>query len=251
MIRKGCVMKRQRFTKNILIMGLICSTILLGSRYGSTNGSIYVETFQNYFRTPFPRWKMRKNSPSTAARIYSIKSEGKNKYLHASTAKNSDLSIQIVKVLKWNIWKKPVLSWKWRAHQLPFGANELNKKTNDSAAAIYVIFQRSWSPSRNWKKKPVNVLKYIWSTSLPKGKVVHQRARKKYGVTYYEGNFYVLQSGNRNLGKWITERRNVLQDYKRAFGKKPRYNPMAIGILTDSNAVKKTAVADYDDIILE
>ena len=244
-------MEKKNVIRNVLSGLMVCAVVLISSQYGATDSRIKIENFQSYFKSPFPQWKMRKNSPSVASRVYSIRSEGDNKYLHASTAGNHNLSIQIVKTFKWNIRKKPILSWKWRALKLPVGANEMNKKTNDSAAAIYVIFQRSWSPSKNWKKKPINVLKYIWSTSLPKGKVIHKKARKKYGITYYEGSFYVLQSGTTNLGKWVTERRNVLADYRRAFGKSPRYNPMAIGILTDSNAVKRTAIADYDDIILE
>jgi Protein of unknown function (DUF3047) len=46
--------------------------------------------------------------------------------------------------------------------------------------------------------------------------------------------FIVLRSGRAELGQWLTERRNVAEDYERGFGEAPA-NPAAIAISIDSD----------------
>jgi hypothetical protein len=152
--------------------------------------------------------------------------------------------------VKWDINSYPILTWQWRVHRLPLGANEAKRGRNDSAAAIYVLFQRKQIPYLSWRYQPVNVIKYIWSSSLPAGMVVKKK-KIQFGSIIYEGRFIVLESGNKKIGKWISEKRNVLKDYIRVFGKKPTYNPILIAILTDSNNTKSSAIADYDNIVIK
>ena len=133
---------------------------------------------------------------------------------------------------------------------LPDGANEEARGKNDSGLAIYVIFQRSRIPFLSWKYQPINVIKYVWSTTLPVGKVV-RKDKTRLGSIIYEGYFIVLQSGTGNIGKWIMEERNVLDDYRKVFGEDPEYNPYLIAVLSDSNDTKSKAVADYDEIIIK
>ena len=80
---------------------------------------------------------------------------------------------------------------------------------------------------------------------------VINKIKKKIGATLYEGRFIVLQSGKEKIGQWITERRNVIRDYRMAFGKTPEKNPVLVAILTDSNDTKSSAIADYDTIVIK
>jgi len=59
----------------------------------------------------------------------------------------------------------------------------------------------------------------------------------------------VLDSGPSSLGRWIQQRRNLAEDYKRAFASQPG-NLIAIAIKTDSDSTRSSARADYDDIQL-
>ena len=56
-----------------------------------------------------------------------------------------------------------------------------------------------------------------------------------------------VESGRAESGKWITETRNIYEDYKRFFGKEP---PMAgaIAIMTDTDNTGESATADYGPI---
>lgn len=47
----------------------------------------------------------------------------------------------------------------------------------------------------------------------------------------------VIRSGPADLGRWVTERRNVLEDYRRIFGEEPG----AIALSIDTNDTHTTA----------
>ena len=67
-----------------------------------------------------------------------------------------------------------------------------------------------------------------------------KKNKKKLGNTIYEGRFIVIKSGEAKSGIWNAEERNVLKDYINCFGKAPKYDPILIAILTDSNNTKAT-----------
>jgi hypothetical protein len=46
--------------------------------------------------------------------------------------------------------------------------------------------------------------------------------------------FFILRSGAEQVGRWIPERRDVAEDYRRAYGERPD-NPRAIAISIDTN----------------
>lgn len=58
------------------------------------------------------------------------------------------------------------------------------------------------------------------------------------------------QSGEEKKGTWVTEERNIYQDYIASFGHEP---PMTSGvaIMTDSDNTKESATAFYADIFFK
>ena len=59
----------------------------------------------------------------------------------------------------------------------------------------------------------------------------------------------VVNSGSDSVGQWLPVRRNLVEDYQRAFGGKPG-NLIALGVKTDSDSTRSSARADYDDFQL-
>ncbi len=57
----------------------------------------------------------------------------------------------------------------------------------------------------------------------------------------------MVESGEEKTGMWRKEKRNVYNDYQKAFGEQP---PMisGIAIMTDSDDTGQSAVAYYGDI---
>lgn len=244
--------------KKSLLLITILSICLTGHKPAlyPANDFIVLEDFEKYNSYPFAEWKHKKQFKDSYL-IYSLVKENNNKFLRGSSL-IINTSTQLVKeinynkitgksLINWDIYKYPCLSWQWRVHLIPENANESIPELNDSAAGIYVIFQKRIVPFAGWQYQSANWIKYVWSSSLPVGTII-TRDYSKAGIDIYDGKYVVVASGKKNLGEWITFKRNVLEDYIKFFGEKPKYNPILIGILTDANNTKSKVQADYDNI---
>ena len=58
----------------------------------------------------------------------------------------------------------------------------------------------------------------------------------------------VVESGEGRLGQWAEERRNVVEDYRRAFGKNPPERVKMISLFTDNDQTGKPVDAYYGAI---
>jgi hypothetical protein len=189
-----------------------------------------LDTFDTDQPRSFPRhWKARSDE-KTAKAIYSVAEEEGNRFLHAE-ANNQDEQIGLSLAVQPKHF--PVLHWRWRVKQLPRGGDERAKETNNSAAAVYILFDSTRLP---------RAIKYVWSSSLPVGTRIKS-------PEYWRGWVVVLQSGTAHIGQWQKEGVNFYQDYKEFFGGEPG-EVKGIAILTDSKATNSVAEADYDDLTL-
>jgi hypothetical protein len=133
--------------------------------------------------------------------------------------------------------RTPLLTWRWKAARLPEGGDVRNKNKDDQAAQLYIMFPRF--------PKMVNtrLVGYIWDTAAPKGEKV---TSPKSSNTRY----IVLQSGPEHLGKWISEKRNIYEDYKTLFGEDPP-EVGGITVMIDSNDTGSSAESYFDDIRID
>jgi len=192
--------------------------------------SILLESFDTDPLSLFPSgWRARQDG-DTARQIYRVAEENGNRYLHAY-AESRGIEVGLVKTFR--AQDVPVLSWRWRALQLPPGANERIAATNDSAAGVWVIFDNRVLP---------RALKYVWSTTQPVGTRITNPG-------YWRAKTIVLRSGTAQLGTWQTETVNIYRDYKAFFGEEPG-EVQGIAVKTSSDSTKSVAVADYDDFTL-
>ena len=144
-----------------------------------------------------------------------------NRHAKVLRMRSEKASVSIYREVKLDLKKFPVLSWKWKVTKLPKGADARNVESDDQAAGIYVVFPRfpSFLNSR--------LIGYVWDTSAPEGSIL--RSRRNPMVHYI-----VVRSGMDNLGRWITEKRNVMNDYFRVFGSEaPDVGGIALMIDTD------------------
>jgi hypothetical protein len=121
----------------------------------------------------------------------------------------------------------PVLEWSWKAVVLPKGGDSRKKATDDQAAQIFVVWPRFPEAVRS------RIIGYVWDTTAPVGTIV--KSEKTGTVTYV-----VLRSGTAELGKWVTERRNVAEDFRKIYGEDPE-PPGALSISIDSNDTSSVA----------
>lgn len=164
---------------------------------------------------------------------YAIAEEAGSTVLHARA---DSAASGLFKEFKYDLEEWPVLSWRWKAVHLPEKGDVRFKETDDYGARVYVVFPRFLK----WKTKTIS---YIWATNLPKGEHIPNPWLPKNAV------MVAVQSGADSLGRWITEKRNVYEDYKRIFGSEPP-RAGAIAIMSDSDNTGGIAEAYYDDVML-
>ncbi|MBX3325018.1 MAG: DUF3047 domain-containing protein [Nitrospira sp.] len=150
----------------------------------------------------------------------------------------------------------PIIQWQWKVSNI-LKAGDVAKKTGDDyPARIYVTFQYdSTKVSLFGKAKyeatkliygrypPLGALNYIWESRAPVGTAVPNPYTEQV-------HMIVVESGSAKLHTWMTEERNVYDDYKRAFGEEP---PLisGIAIMTDTDNTGESAEAYYGDIVLK
>ena len=191
---------------------------------------LWQESFDGDATGAFPRqWQIR-GDEDEARTIYRVVEEDGNRFLRAQ-ADQQDIQIGITK--EFAPEEFPLLQWRWRVSQLPTGGDERAKRTNDSAAALYVVFDSTLVP---------RAIKYVWSSTLPVGS-------KFQSPVYWRAHVVVLQSGPAEDGEWRQETINFYEDYKTLYGFEPG-EVQGIALLTDSDITKSVATADYDDITI-
>jgi len=81
------------------------------------------------------------------------------------------------------------------------------------------------------------------SAATPEGNVVVN--------PHHEGTVrtLVLRSGEANLATWVTERRNLVEDFRLAFGRDPPEHAEAIAVWSDSDQSNQEVRAYYGKVV--
>src|SRR5439155_208601 len=90
-----------------------------------------------------------------------------------------------------------------------------------------------------WPRFPALVrtrlIGYVWDPALPVGSIV--KSRKTGTVT-----FVVVGSGAAGLGKWASQTRDVVEDYRMIYGEAPPH-PHAVALSIDTNDTRRAPAA--------
>jgi hypothetical protein len=125
----------------------------------------------------------------------------------------------------------PYLSWKWKVTDLPRGGDLRSSSTDDQAAQIIVAFSDR------------HILDYIWDSTAPKDTVQSVSV-----IPFIHVFAFVCRSGPAQLNQWITETRNVSDDFERVFGHKPTQRVKGIRIQINSQHTGTSAESFFGDI---
>ncbi len=136
-----------------------------------------------------------------------------------------------------------ILSWRWKISNTVRSAIETRKDRFDAAAQVIVVFggeKVSWF--RSGSEPSGRRMEYIWASHLPKGRVFTHPGQSECKVI-------VLESGDGKAGQWVSEERNIVRDFKAAFGTKPG-DIVSLGIETDTDHSHESVTAYYSDPML-
>jgi len=148
------------------------------------------------------------------------------------------------------------LSWRWKTDALVPGADNRKKELEDAPLRVLIAFDgdRSKLPEAEQKRfnrakslsgrePPYAVLMYIWSEQVAVGTVIPSAHTSQVKML-------VAASGSGGLGQWQSLRRNIVEDYKRAYGADPG-RLLGVAVMTDTDNTGTTATGIYANIQIE
>lgn len=150
----------------------------------------------------------------------------------------------------------PVVEWRWKVQNILEGGDVTKKSGDDYPARLYITFEYDSSKVGFFEKvkyetiklvygqyPPIGAINYIWESSSPIGTVIPNPYTDRV-------HMFVIESGPGKLGQWIKEKRNILEDYRTAFGEDPP-NISGVAIMTDTDNTRESAVAYFGDIVFK
>ncbi len=142
----------------------------------------------------------------------------------------------LIKKLDLDPGNVPILRWSWKVDHTLKREDATKKSGDDFAARVYVVFPRTFS----WRMRAIN---YVWAAKLPQGSAV---------PSSYTANVVIVavESGDGKAGTWVSEHRNIYEDYRRFFGEEPT-RLGGVAIMTDTDDTRDETTAWYGDIFLE
>jgi len=168
--------------------------------------------------------------------LYMVEPKHEGGYL---SAKSEQACSGLLYRIKFYPKKLPMISWKWKVTKFPEKGLAVDMREgwiekDDYAARVYVVF-----PS--WYFMHTRCIEYIWDETLPEEKIMTS--------PYFKNiKLIVAESGRKNMGQWVSEERNIYEDYKKAFGRPYSGYVGAIALMTDTDNTLSTAEALYKDI---
>ena len=170
-------------------------------------------------------------------------------------ARADDSASGIVRNIQIDPRRFPVLTWQWKAENVIPGGDIRSKGGDDYPARIYVTFDydpRDLSFGDRVKYRalralgyddiPVRALSYVWANKASETQIVPNAFTDWVQMV-------PVESGSANLGTWQTERRDIVRDYRAAFGEEPPAIS-GVAIMTDGDNTGGSATAYFGDIRL-
>lgn len=163
---------------------------------------------------------------------YTLTEDNGQKVLHANSVGSAS---GLGRKIKIDLTKTPYVNWSWKIERRLPPLDERTKVGDDYAARLYVV--RSGGMMA-WNTRAVN---YVWSGS--------QERNASWPNPYSPKNSIMIATRGTGdgTGTWVTEKRNVREDFKKLFGKDIT-SIDAVAIMTDTDNSGLRARAAYGDI---
>lgn len=147
----------------------------------------------------------------------------------------------------------PVLCWLWRVDDVLKQADLNRKAGDDYAARVYVTFTlppESLSAGLRFKLAlgrslygelvPDAAVNYVWDNRHPVG-------TRAFNAYTDRAAMVVQRSGKAQVGRWVSERVNVLADATQAFGKLP-FKASLLAVASDTDNTGEQARAGFAEL---
>jgi hypothetical protein len=206
-----------------------------------------------FFREDFDslaQWEPLTFPKIKAHSTYTLVKEGGKSILKAESR---DSASAIVHRRNFNVYETPHLRWRWKVEQLSDRGDPKEKAGDDYPLRVYVMF--SYDPDRATfgerltygaakaiygQYPPHSTLNYVWTGRSISEQIIQSPYTDKAFMV-------VLEKGKERVGQWMEESVNILEDYRKAFGKDPPATA-GLAIMSDTDNAGGSAVAYLDFI---
>ncbi len=161
----------------------------------------------------------------------------------------------IIYTKTFNIYKTPMIKWKWKVSNIYQAGDEKKKSGDDYPLRIYVVFKYDPGKASIIEKAQYNAVKLLYGEYPPHSSLNYIWANKKYPERILPNTFtakaqmILLQKGPDRAGQWIEESVNALSDYRKAFGTDPPMEAsIAIMADADNTGEKATGYVNYIEV---
>ena len=195
-------------------------------------------------------WQPLTFSKFRAPTKFELVDDGGTTVVHATSENASSVLLENINV---DPRDYPVLRWRWKAPCLVPGANSTSRRTEDAPVRLIIAFEGDNSKLPFGDKMtfaetrlllgtepPYATLEYVWGDGAAKESVIENG---------WNGRIRLLlvESGAEKIGDWVTETRNIVEDFRRVFKEEPG-RIISIGIHSDSDATDTRSEGYFGDI---
>jgi len=211
--------------KSLIMLILLLFLSALGR--ADNNGHLIMGFSQSVDEKGVPLgWELKEKEGSPTIKI---EKEGDN-YVLRLVSENS--SFGLAKKIDLDINEYPYLNFRWKVNELPSNGDFRKKETDDQAAQVYVAFGKF--------KFTAKIVGYLWENKAPK-------LITGVSPAWSKTRLIVLESGPEKIGKWVSEKRNVYEDYKTLFNEDPPEANL-ISIYINSQHTKSRAESYFGEM---
>jgi hypothetical protein len=172
-------------------------------------------------------WELKERSGK--ADVATMKDDG----IAAVCLRSAATSFSLQKEVHVDLKQYPVLTWKWKVTKLPAGGDFRKSAADDQAAQLFLAFSKT------------KAIVYIWDTTAPQG------AMGKAAAPFFMSiKAIVVRSGKSDIGTWLTETRNMYDDYKKLFDEEPA-TVAGVRLQINSQHTETSAESCFADVVFE
>jgi hypothetical protein len=150
----------------------------------------------------------------------------------------------------------PMLSWRWKVAKGIAAANTAEQSKEDAPVRLMIAFAgdtsklslkdrlaASAAQTISGQALPYAELMYVWGSKVaPDSITVSSRSARV--------RMLAVAADDQGIGRWHSYTRNLVEDFKRAFGEEPG-NVTSIQLMTDTDNTGGDAEALYGDIVVQ
>lgn len=147
----------------------------------------------------------------------------------------------------------PVVEWRWKIGNTLEKGDLTQKSGDDYPARLYITFAYDASKLSLFGRAqfeayrllygvypPHAAITYIWDSRAPVGTIAPN--------VYAGGARMIVVASGMHASGWRSERRNLVEDYRRAFGEDPP-GVSGVAIMTDTDDTGESVTSWYGDIV--